>query len=62
LLVDLYMILDQSDRAVAVCLDYLRHLGVDGRPIRQKRKWAENTSGSGRGSGAARSRSSSSCL
>ncbi len=27
--VDLYMILDQSDRAVAIGLDYLRHLGVE---------------------------------
>jgi predicted ATPase/GAF domain-containing protein len=27
--VDLYTTLDQSDRAVAVCLDYLRHLGVE---------------------------------
>ena len=30
--VDLYTTLDQSDRAVAVCLDYLRHLGVDWSP------------------------------
>jgi len=30
--VDLYTSLDQSDRAVAVCLDYLRHLGVDWSP------------------------------
>ena len=30
--VDLYMILGQSDRAVAVCLDYLRHLGVEWSP------------------------------
>jgi PAS domain S-box-containing protein len=27
--VDLYTTLDQSDRAVAVCLDYLRHLGFE---------------------------------
>jgi len=27
--VDLYTALDRSDRAVAVCLDYLRHLGVE---------------------------------
>jgi len=27
--VDVYTTLDQSDRAVAVCLDYLRHLGID---------------------------------
>ena len=27
--VDVYTTLDQSDRAVAVCLDYLRRLGVD---------------------------------
>ncbi len=27
--VDVYTTLDQSDRAVGVCLDYLRHLGVD---------------------------------
>ena len=27
--VDVYTTLDQSDRAVAVCLDYLRHLDVD---------------------------------
>jgi PAS domain S-box-containing protein len=26
---DLYMTMDQSDRAVAVCLDYLGHLGMD---------------------------------
>jgi PAS domain S-box-containing protein len=26
---DVYTTLDQSDRAVAVCLDYLRHLGMD---------------------------------
>jgi predicted ATPase len=30
--VDLYTTLDQSDRAVAVCLDYLRCLGVDWSP------------------------------
>jgi predicted ATPase/signal transduction histidine kinase len=30
--VDLYTALDQSDRAVAVCLDYLRHLGVEWSP------------------------------
>jgi PAS domain S-box-containing protein len=29
---DLYMTLNQSDRAVAVCLDYLRHLGVEWSP------------------------------
>jgi PAS domain S-box-containing protein len=29
---DLYMTLNQSDRAVAVCLDYLRHLGVEWPP------------------------------
>src|SRR6202011_3067109 len=30
--VDLYTTLDQSDRAVAVCLDYLRYLGVEWSP------------------------------
>jgi PAS domain S-box-containing protein len=30
--VDLYTTLDQSDRAVAVCLAYLRHLGVEWSP------------------------------
>jgi PAS domain S-box-containing protein len=30
--VDVYTTLDQSDRAVAVCLDYLRHLGIDWSP------------------------------
>ena len=30
--VDLYTTLDQSDRAVAVCLDYLRHLGIEWSP------------------------------
>ena len=30
--VDLYTTLDQSDRAVAVCLEYLRHLGVEWAP------------------------------
>jgi PAS domain S-box-containing protein len=30
--VDLYTTLDQSDRAVAVCLDYLRHLGIEWPP------------------------------
>jgi PAS domain S-box-containing protein len=30
--VDLYTALDQSDRAVGVCLDYLRHLGIDWSP------------------------------
>jgi len=29
---DLYTTLDQSDRAVGVCLDYLRHLGIDWSP------------------------------
>jgi hypothetical protein len=29
---DLYLTLDQSDRAVAVCLDYLRHLGIEWVP------------------------------
>jgi hypothetical protein len=45
--VDLYTTLDQSDRAVAVCLDYLRHVASNGRRIRQKRKREANTSGSG---------------
>jgi PAS domain S-box-containing protein len=30
--VDLYTSLDQSDRAVGICLDYLRHLGIDWSP------------------------------
>ena len=30
--VDLHTTLDQADRAVAVCLDYLRHLGVEWSP------------------------------
>jgi PAS domain S-box-containing protein len=30
--VDLYTTLNQSDRAVGVCLDYLRHLGVEWSP------------------------------
>ncbi len=30
--VDLYSALDQSDRAVGVCLDYLRHLGLECSP------------------------------
>ena len=30
--VDLYTTFDQSDRAVAVCLDYLRHLGIEWSP------------------------------
>jgi PAS domain S-box-containing protein len=30
--VDVYTTLDQSDRAVAVCLDYLRHLDIDWSP------------------------------
>ena len=30
--VDLYTTLNKSDRAVAVCLDYLRHLGVEWSP------------------------------
>ena len=30
--VDLYTAFDQSDRAVAVCLDYLRHLGIEWSP------------------------------
>src|SRR5260370_3029511 len=29
---DLYTTLDQSDRAVAVCVDYLRKMGVDWSP------------------------------
>src|SRR4029079_18595809 len=29
---DVYTTLDQSDRAVGVCLDYLRHLGVEWSP------------------------------
>src|SRR5713101_2413766 len=29
---DLYMTLEQSNRAVAVCRDYLRHLGIDWSP------------------------------
>jgi PAS domain S-box-containing protein len=32
LLVDLYTTLDQNDRAVDVCLDYLRYLGVEWSP------------------------------
>ena len=30
--VDLYTTLDRSDRAVEVCLEYLRHLGVEWSP------------------------------
>jgi predicted ATPase len=30
--IDLYTTLDQTDRAVAACLDYLRHLGVEWSP------------------------------
>jgi PAS domain S-box-containing protein len=30
--VDVYTTLDQSDRAVAACLDYLRHVGIDWSP------------------------------
>jgi hypothetical protein len=29
---DVYTTLDESDRAVAVCLDYIRHLGVEWSP------------------------------
>jgi PAS domain S-box-containing protein len=32
LLVDVYTTLDQSDRAVAICLDYLLHLGMEWSP------------------------------
>ncbi len=32
LLIDVYTAHDQSDRAVAVCLDYLRHLGTEWSP------------------------------
>jgi hypothetical protein len=59
--VDVYTTLDQSDRAVAVCLDYLRKMGIDWSPHPTERKRDANTSGSGHSSGAARSRSSSSC-
>ena len=27
--IDVYMTLGQIDRAVAICLDYLRHVGID---------------------------------
>jgi PAS domain S-box-containing protein len=30
--IDLYTTLDQSDRAVAICLEYLRHLGIEWSP------------------------------
>jgi PAS domain S-box-containing protein len=30
--IDLYTVLDQTDRVVAACLDYLRHLGIDWSP------------------------------
>ena len=59
--VDLYTTLDQSDRAVAVCLDYLRHMGVEWSPHPTKEEGDANTSGSGHSSGAARLRSSLSC-
>ena len=59
--VDVYTTLDQSDRAVAVCLDYLRHLGVEWSPHPKRRKDGGNTSESGYSLGAARSRSSLSC-
>ncbi|GJG95302.1 AAA family ATPase [Cupriavidus pauculus] len=29
---DVYLVLDRSDRAVQVCLDYLRHVGIDWSP------------------------------
>ena len=59
--VDLYTILDQSDRAVAVCLATSAIWASSGRRIRQKRNYEENTSESGRASEAARLRNSSSC-
>ncbi|QNI34606.1 sigma 54-interacting transcriptional regulator [Alloacidobacterium dinghuense] len=43
--VDLYTSLDQNDRAIAVCLDYLRHLGMEwsAHPTKEevKREYAE---------------------
>ena len=30
--IDLYVALDQTDRAIAACLDYLRHLGIEWSP------------------------------
>ena len=58
----LYTTLDRSDRAVDVCLDYLRHLGIDWSPHPTGRtKCDANTSESGHCSEAARSRSSLIC-
>ena len=38
---------DRSDRAVEVCLDYLRHVGVEWSPHPTKKRLDGNTSGSG---------------
>ena len=60
--VDVHTTLDQSDRAVDVCLDYLRHLGVEWSAASDRRgSGTRNTSGSGRTWGTTRSSSSSSC-
>jgi predicted ATPase len=60
--VDVYTTLDQSARAVDVCLDYLRHLGrrMVGL-IRPKRKWNGNTGRIWSHLGNTRSSSSPSC-
>ena len=55
--IDLYTALDQSSRAIAVGLDYLRHLGIDVVAASDRRaSAAANMSGSGSSSAAARSR------
>jgi predicted ATPase len=59
--IDVCLTLDQSGRAVAVCLDYLRHVGIEWSPTRQRRSCDANTTTFGRCLGAGRSRKRSIC-
>ena len=59
--IDLYAALDQADRGVASCLEYLLIWASNGHLIRPMRKRGTNTSGSGPSLGAAPLRSSSTC-
>ena len=55
---DLYTILNQSDRAVGVCVDYLRHLGVEWSPHPNEEEPQREYERIWKNSGTVRSRSS----
>ncbi|BCG02477.1 hypothetical protein PPGU19_070450 (plasmid) [Paraburkholderia sp. PGU19] len=58
---DVYLVLDQSDRAVAVCLAYLRHVGIEWSPHPDDDEVRREYERIGTRLGAGQSRNSSNC-